>query len=258
VAVGRTRLVFTFVDDQNALLAGPDIPVRARFFDLSSDPDAPVVEAEAAYLDTGTGRGLYRTTVELPCAGAWGVEFEVGLPDGASRPRMVFEVRERTSTPPIGAAAPRSDSPTASTPDQLAAISTDPHPDPELYRMTIAQAVTSGRPSVIVFATPAFCQTAMCGPVLDRVKAVAAEYRGEVDFVNVEPYELQLTVNGLQPRLSPEGQLQPVPAALDWGLRTEPYVFVVDAAGRIAAKLEGSLDESELRAELDAVLATAG
>jgi hypothetical protein len=90
--------------------------------------------------------------------------------------------------------------------------------------------------------------------VLDRLKEVAADYRDRVAFVNVEPYELQMTPNGLQPLLGEEGQLQPVPAVTEWGLRVEPYVFVVDAEGRVAAKLEGAIDEEELRAELEGLL----
>lgn len=254
VAVGPNRLVFTFVDDQNALLASADVPVTARFFDLAADPATPVHEVQATFLDPGTGRGLYRASVDLPCAGAWGAEFSVGLPAGVTTPRTIFEVRPTSFTPAIGAPAPRSDSPTASTAGEAAAISTDRSPDPRLYAMTVGQAVTSGRPSVIAFATPAFCQTAMCGPVLDRVKAVAADYADRVAFVNVEPYVLHETVNGLQPLPGADGQPQPVPAVLEWGLRTEPYVFVVDAEGRVTAKLEGSLDEAELREALDAVL----
>ena len=41
-------------------------------------------------------------------------------------------------------------------------------------------------PFVLVFATPAFCQTAICGPMLDGVKVLAADYP-TFTFINVEP-----------------------------------------------------------------------
>jgi hypothetical protein len=252
--VGENRLVFTLIDGQNAVVAAPDVAVEARLFDLARDPATPTQTAEGIAMDSGDGRTLYRAHVEFPCAGRWGLEFAVGLPGGETNPRLYLSVQPEPVTPALGEAAPRSESATASSPDELREISSDPEPDPAFYELSIAEAVTSGRPSVIAFATPAFCQTATCGPVLDRLKEVAADYRDRVAFVNVEPYELQMTPNGLQPLLGEEGQLQPVPAVTEWGLRVEPYVFVVDAEGRVAAKLEGAIDEEELRAELEGLL----
>jgi hypothetical protein len=72
--------------------------------------------------------------------------------------------------------------------------------------------------------------------------------------VNVEPYELHLTENGLQPRLTAEGQLQPVEAALEWGIPVEPYLFLLDAQGRVFTKFEGLVGGDELRAAVADVL----
>ena len=88
-------------------------------------------------------------------------------------------------------------------------------------------------------------------------KSLAADYEGEVGFVNVEPYRLHMTPNGLQPELGAEGQLQPVQAVLDYGIPTEPYLFVVDAQGDVFATFEGVVGEDELRATLDEVLVEA-
>ena len=72
------------------------------------------------------------------------------------------------------------------------------------------------------------------------------------------PYELHVTENGLQPRLSPEGRLQPVQAVMDYGIPVEPYLFVVDAEGDVFAKYEGVVGADELRAAIEDVLAQAG
>jgi hypothetical protein len=255
--VGPSRFLFTLVDDQNQLLASEDVGTEVRLFALGRDTETPAVSETGTFLDSGTGRGLYRAAVDFPCSGDWGVEIEAGLPDGVSTARVVFTVLPEGSTPAIGAPAPQSDSPTANTPDEIAMISTDPEPDPDFYRQTIAQAVTSGKPSMIVFATPAFCQTRTCGPALEVVKDVAADFKDTMTFVNVEPYVLQETANGLQPELDDQGRLQPVPAVLDYGLVTEPYAFVVAADGTIAAKFEGMAGADELRQALEQVTATA-
>jgi hypothetical protein len=154
----------------------------------------------------------------------------------------------------VGASAPRSQSLTATTPEGIAAISTDTTPDPDLYRLSIDQAVGSGRPTYIVFATPAFCQTATCGPTLDIVKAVVPDYKDRVDFIHVEPYILQQTDAGLQPLLDADGHLQVVQPVIDYGLPTEPYQFLVDGSGIVRASFQGIASADEIRAALDTVL----
>lgn len=274
ISAGPSRFLFTLIDSSNQVLAAPDVPVTVEFYNLAADPGTPAASATAAYLDPGNGRGLYRTTVDFTCAGEWGVvvtaQLPAPLPSGAPSgavaspatmsvtSRVIFEVLPAGSVPSIGARAPESDSPVATTAADLATISTDDDPDPDFYTMTIAQAVTSGTPSAILFATPQFCQTATCGPMLDLVESIAADFKGQVQFVNVEPYKLRETPQGLQPDLDADGHLQPVQAVLDWGLPTEPYLFIVDAEGKVFASFEGILGEDEVRTALTDVVAASG
>jgi hypothetical protein len=122
----------------------------------------------------------------------------------------------------------------------------------------VAEAVTSGRPSLIFFATPAFCQTGFCGPTVELVKSVARDYADEVEYVNVEPYHLYLLDGSLLPKLDADGKLQPVDAALEYGIPLEPYLFLVDAEGDVFAKFEGVVGDDELRAAIEDVLGRAG
>ena len=114
--------------------------------------------------------------------------------------------------------------------------------------------VTAGQPSLVFFATPSFCQTGYCGPTVNLVKSVALDYRDRIGYVNVEPYQLTMTANGLQPALDAQGQLQPVQAVIDYGIPVEPYLFVVDAQGDVFAKFEGVVGEDELRAAIEDAL----
>jgi hypothetical protein len=211
---------------------------------------------EASYLSSGLGRGLYRAAVEFDCVGEWGAQVTVELEDGSTvSERLRFMVQPGGSTPAIGEPAPRSMSLTASTVQDAARISTDANPYLAAYDRTVAETVTSGRPSLVFFATPAFCQTGFCGPTVELVKSVAIEHEGEIEFVNIEPYELHLTENSLQPLLDEAGQLQPVQAALDYGIPVEPYLFLVDAEGNVFSKFEVAIGGDELRAAIEDVLA---
>lgn len=257
VAGPPSRFLYSVADPANPYVptASADVTTEVAFFALARDPANPVATLPGTFLDSGSGLGLYHVTTTFDCVGPWGMTLTATLPTGQVTARAIFDVLPTGSVPAIGAPAPRSDSPTATTPEQIAAISTDTSPDPDLYRLSIAQAVGSGRPTYIVFATPAFCQTATCGPTLDIVKTVVPEYKDRVDFIHVEPYVLQQTDAGLKPLLDADGHLQVVQAVTDYGLYTEPYQFLVDGAGIVRAEFQGIASADEIRAALDEVLA---
>jgi hypothetical protein len=257
--VGPNRFLYNVLDAGNGQLGAPDVASTADFYAVERDPDTPVARTTGTYLSAGPGRGLYRANVDFDCVGEWGVEITIEQPDGTkASERMRFTVAAAGPTVGIGQEAPRSESLTASTPEEAATISTDPDPYLPAYQETVAQAVTSGRPSLILFATPAFCQTGYCGPTIDLIKGVARRYAGRVDLVAVEPYELHETPNGLQPSLDADGRLQPVQAAIDYGIPVEPYLFLVDASGHVFARFEGLVGEQELHAAIDDALRSAG
>ena len=258
VTIGPNRFLYNVLDSAYRQVAAPELASSVDFYAIERDPDTPAASVAAAYLSSGLGRGLYRAAVDFDCIGEWGAEISMDLADGSTvSERIRFGVHAAGSTPAIGAPAPRSDSPTAGTLDEVRLISTDAHPYPAAYEQTIGEAVSSGQPALVFFATPAFCQTGYCGPTVELVKGVAREHEDEVAFVNVEPYELDVTENGLQPRLDENGQLRPVPAALEYGIPVEPYLFVVDDDGNVFAKFEGIVGGDELRAAIGDVLAEA-
>ena len=92
---------------------------------------------------------------------------------------------------------------------------------------------------MIVFATPKFCQTAICGPTLDTIKEIAPSYP-DVTFIHVEVFT----------NLDDVDNLAVVPSVTEWGLPTEPWIFVVDANGLVAARFEGVVTGEELAAVL--------
>jgi hypothetical protein len=256
VEAGPSRFLYSLTDAEYRILASPEVVTRVSFYALERDPETPVATLEGTFLDTLTGRGLYRVALDFDCAGEWGMELEATLADGSTASeRLRFRVHPDGPTVGVGEPAPRSESLTASSVEELRQVTTDPNPYPGAYERTVGEVVASGHPSLVLFATPAFCQTGTCGPTVDMVKAVALDYADRVGFVNVEPYKLHMTENGLQPELDAEGRLQPVQAVLDYGIPVEPYLFVVDAAGDVFMRFEGVVGEDELRAAVEDVLA---
>ena len=259
IVVGQNRMLFNIRDRQGQSIAAPDTAVALRFFDLATSRTQPAVEVPGTYTTTLPGRpALYRSDVTFDRAGDWGVEASATAADGSKRTgRFAFPVRETGTTPRIGATAPASDTPTAATPEEIASISTDDDPDPDFYRESIAQALAAHQPFAVVFATPAFCTSATCAPTLDLVKASAADFKTRMAFIHVEPYELEFVDGSPRPVLSDQNLPISVAATEEWGLPTEPYIFVVDSAGRVAAKFEGIASADELRAAFDGVASSA-
>jgi hypothetical protein len=255
IVVGRNRMLFNILDKQNQSIASPDRPVNLHFFDMATSKTQSAMETPGTFMSTIEGRpGLYRAEVDFTKAGDWGVEAVATEPDGSTRMgRMVFTVRETGTTPAIGAQGIPSDTPTASTPDEIAAISTDDNPDPDFYRESVAAALAAHEPFALVFATPAFCTSATCGPTLDMVKSVAADFKGRMSFIHVEPYELQMVDGALQPVLTADNLPISVQATEEWGLPTEPYIFVLDSTGKVTAKFEGIASPEELQAAFESV-----
>jgi hypothetical protein len=99
---------------------------------------------------------------------------------------------------------------------------------------------------VVAFATPKFCASRACGPVVDVVDDARREFANRgVRFIHVEVYTDNDPNKGVNRWMR------------EWNLQTEPWVFVVDADGKIVAKFEGSASADELRAAIEPVAAPA-
>ena len=255
---GPTRFLFSLTDRANNLIAAPDLAVHLQFYDVDTAGETVVFEADAEFLwAIENERGLYVGHVSYPDAGRWATRFTAKSPDGSTRTvRLEYDVVEAGSTVAIGAAAPSVETPTiASVGGVVRAVSTDQEPEERFYTMSVDDALAAARPFVVVFATPAFCESQICGPTLETVKEVAADYPG-VTFINVEPYVMKFENGSLQPELDDVGKLQAARWTDAFGLRTEPWVFVIGADGTVGAKFEAVLGADELRRAVDAAAAT--
>ena len=91
---------------------------------------------------------------------------------------------------------------------------------------------------LLLFATPALCQSRVCGPVVDIAEQVKASHEGDTAFIHMEIYNENELDNGLRPQV------------VAWNLLTEPWAFTIDRDGRIAARLEGAFSARELEEAL--------
>jgi hypothetical protein len=244
---GPNRFVFSFLDPKTNLpAASPDRTASVAFIAPGQTQPGPATEAEFVWAIEGE-RGDYVANVELGPPGDYKAVFITEAPGSPQEAIGVdFQVSDTSPTVAIGAPAPATDNPTIESAGSVDKVSTDTEPDPAFYERTVKDALAAKTPFVLVFATPAFCQSAQCGPTLDRIKAVAEQAPDDVAFINVEPYQLAYTEGRLQPVLDANGNLQPVEAVNEWGILTEPWVFTVDGSGTVQGSFEGVIGEDEL------------
>ena len=247
--VGPNRFVFSFLDPQTNLPAGaPDRTASVAF--IAPGETTPGTATPATFVwAIKDVRGEYVANVDFPSAGDWKAVFITEAPGKAQEAiGVAFQVAAKGTTVAVGEPAPASKTPIATdVGGDLRMISTDPKPDPNFYKVSVADALARKTPFVLVFATPAFCQSAQCGPTLNLVKSVAQTSPSSVAFINVEPYQMTWTDGRLQPVLDANGQLQPVASVNEWGILTEPLVFAVDRNGIVRGSFEGVISEAELQ-----------
>jgi hypothetical protein len=134
------------------------------------------------------GPAIYVVHLRAPAAGKYWV---LAKPRGAAISGLGnVIVRKHSYSPALGAKAPDSATPTlATTGGRLAALTTSTHPDRQLYTSSIAHALAAHRPFVVTFATPKFCSSRTCGPVVDVVSHVRKQFsRMAVRFIHVEVF----------------------------------------------------------------------
>jgi hypothetical protein len=214
-------------------VSGPPVEVRFR------PPGGAWMPYTELRLDTEglpKGRGVYRTEATFGQEGTWKGQAKFS----GDTTGFTMKLPATAVAPIPGAAAPRAASPTTADALGVNPICTR-KPECPLHTVSLADVVGAGKPVAVLFATPALCTSAYCGPVLDEMLDIMGPYEDRVTFVHVDIYK-SLTSSTLSP---------PVEA---WNLPSEPWLFGVDAAGTITARLDTAFGKTEMVSLFDGLV----
>jgi hypothetical protein len=241
-AVGENRVVFLIVREDGSLVQSPRATVRFGLADGHPETAEAVLQPVGAHEhadpqavephDHIDATDIYVARLEVATPGRY---WFVADPESEDIQAIgTLDVAERSAAPAIGDTAPRSENPTlADAPAEE--ITTAQPPDTDLLRHSIADSLDARVPFVVVFATPEFCASRVCGPTVEVVQRVAGKFAGgELRFIHVEIYEGNDPDNGFNRWVR------------EWNLPTEPWVFVVDDRGVIRDRFEGAVSVNEL------------
>lgn len=252
--------------------------VDLEFFYLGTrakpiDPPVAKTKAEAAFfpvagqtVDAGApgprvakpseGLGVYAAdAVRFDAPGFWGVKVKAIIDGKAISANAAFEVVGESQLPFPGRPAPRTENPIAG------AAGVDPvaidsrakggraASDPMLHSASVATALASGKPTVVVVSTPVYCVSQFCGPITDSAAELAEKFQDRVNFVHLEvwkDFEKKL-VN---------------PAAAEWisprngvGDTQEPWIFLVGADGLVKQRFDNVIGDAALEAAVTSLAA---
>lgn len=233
---GSVRYAFLVVDSRGRVVTRP----TARVWVARGRLEKPFVRTTARAEKIGVGAPepgepteVFVAHVQLKKPGTYWLLAE---PVGGRKIQAIgnIVVKSQTAAPPVGAKAIASQTPTLAT-ATLAQVSTANEPDPELYRVSVADALKAKAPFVLVFATPKYCTSRTCGPVVEVVDTVRRRHVGSgIRFIHVEIFQDNDPTKG-------ENQW-----VREWKLPSEPWVFLVGPDGTIRARFEGTVSVREL------------
>jgi hypothetical protein len=250
-AAGENRYPFGVFTPGNEQVDDADV---ALYFAKSEDE--PVTGPLPARMETLEVKPAYRAAGEDPDQaknvyvvpkvdfnrkGPWVAVAMIKGKGGLEASRVPSPVAGENSVPEVGEKAPLIHTPTAAdVGGDLAKIDTR-IPHDQMHQVDFAN-VVGKQPIVLVFATPALCQSRVCGPVVDVAQQVADEYKGKADFIHMEVYNDNEISKGIRPQLQA------------FHLETEPWTFLIDRHGVIRDRIEGAYGVAELEAAMRTIV----
>ena len=246
---GSNRYGFALFDRARAQIA--DVPVALYVAPKGGKVTGPVpakweslkvpaqFESRSTADDPDAAKAIYAAQLRFPKAGRYEVLAIAKLDGRLVSSAVQADVSASGKVPDVGDVAPKIDTPTvASVGGDVKKIDTRLPPS-NLHSENFKD-VVGKKPVILLFATPALCQTRVCGPVVDVAEQVKAKRGKDAEFIQMEIFRDNDIKKGYRPQVRA------------YNLPTEPWVFAIDRQGKVAARIEGPYSASELERAVDA------
>ena len=194
----------------------------------------PAFRAQTTTSDPNAVSVVYATKVNFPSNGEWQIAALIKK-DGELTSTLLPSavVGAYAKVPQVGQKAPLIHTPTpADVGGDLSKITTRIPADTQ-NKVDYAD-VYGVEPIVLLFATPQFCQSRVCGPVVDVAEQVKQIYGDKAAFIHMEIYKDNDPNKDVRPQVSA------------FHLPSEPWLFAIGRDGRIKAEIEGAFGVEEL------------
>ncbi len=211
-------------------------PYLARWESLAVRPQ---FQSRQTASDPDAATSIYTAEIPFDAPGRYellGIARQGGklVPATTPSPGVVVKKEAGDPIPAVGTTPPRIHTPTvAEVGGDVASIDTRLPPS-SMHDADFAD-VLGKKPVVLLFATPQLCQSRVCGPVVDVAEQVKASVGNDVQFIHMEIFRNNSIDDGVRPQMAA------------FHLQTEPWLFVFNRSGKVAARIEGAFSERELQ-----------
>jgi hypothetical protein len=253
LAYGTVEFEFLYLGTRSSPLdePRPGPTATATFLPIPGSEPQPGAGEAPQRQEPSDIRGVYGAEgVRFDTAGFWRVVLRADVEGERLTADAAFGVNDEHRTPAPGDRAPDVDQPTAGTegvePTAIDSRARDGDmPDAQLHATTVSDALTAGKPVMVVVATPVYCVSRFCGPITDAVAELASTYEDTAAFVHIEVWEdfEDKRVNAAaRAWMSKDPESQSL---------TEPWVFLVGADGVITHRWDNVATVVEMTAALE-------
>jgi hypothetical protein len=185
---------------------------------------------------------IYSSELRLPAAGAYRPAVLIKEKGGLGQKLLPsINVGEFAKIPRPGEKAPSIQTPTASSVGgDLSKLSTRVPPDTQ-NKVNYAE-VLGKEPILLLFATPKFCQSRVCGPVVDVAQQAQHKFEGKANFIHMEIYNDNDPSKGVRPQVR------------EFHLPSEPWLFAINREGVVSAAIEGAFGKELMDRTVEKVI----
>ena len=181
---GTNRVVFAMLNSSGGFVPGLEVEMYIG----RTQNGVAIGPVAAKFEDDGLGdRSFYRADVRFPTTGKWLMLARVRGKERSPGGGATVEVKATTPVVQLGQKAVSLQTPTISDGMGLPDICSRDPEDP-MHAISLDKALVSGKPTVLVIASPFFCESRVCGPVADQVLRVREAFPEDANYIHVEVY----------------------------------------------------------------------
>tara|TARA_Y100000590_G_scaffold461899_1_gene624600 strand:+ start:17450 stop:18268 length:819 start_codon:yes stop_codon:yes gene_type:complete len=247
ISIGKNRIPFYIKHKDSSILnIEPDL-LEIIYYKEDTNKNHKVKEIK--WRNNPIKGGMYVADMNFLSSGIWIVEIKYANIKSPLKGQLI--VKSKTDALDIGEKAPIIQTKVINDNNLIETITSDPHPDPSLYQISLDKALEKNIPILVTLSTPGYCQSYTCGPQTKVLSDLNNKFNdNQIQIIHIEIYD---NPNEMKKSGDISIGIQS-PQISEWGIKTEPWTFLINNNGMIVERYEGFVSFEELEEDINNLL----
>ena len=247
ISIGKNRIPFYIKHKDSSILnIDPDL-LEIIYYKADTSKNHKVKEIK--WRNNPIKGGMYVADMNFLSSGIWIVEIKYANIKSPLKGQLI--VKSKTDALDIGEKAPIIQTKVINDNNLIETITSDPHPDPSLYQISLDKALEKNIPILVTLSTPGYCQSYTCGPQTKVLSDLNNKFNdNQIQIIHIEIYD---NPNEMKKSGDISIGIQS-PQISEWGIKTEPWTFLINNNGMIVERYEGFVSFEELEEDINNLL----